>query len=220
MAERPRRETGDLTCSEAGRLGGLVTLARYGREHYRRAGHKGQAVFRRPEQILKRVLEEALRPHGFQVKRTGIGSDFVLDEDFITDDQEQGLEVTSKTPPRSWLVEVKSTHYGFTVSLTLTQARQALSPDSSFVLCICDLRPVTVNITEELARQQTTFVFLDDAEKGRLEAVIEKREELQATASPDSMFSFDAQNERIRVAWEAAEDQLPLDDAVSRFISA
>jgi hypothetical protein len=32
-----------LTVKEAGRLGGLTTLARYGLAHYREAGRKGQA---------------------------------------------------------------------------------------------------------------------------------------------------------------------------------
>ena len=33
-----------LTCREAGRLGGLSTLARYGQAHYREIGSKGQAA--------------------------------------------------------------------------------------------------------------------------------------------------------------------------------
>ena len=32
-----------LTVSEAGRRGGLTTLSRYGREHFQKAGRKGQA---------------------------------------------------------------------------------------------------------------------------------------------------------------------------------
>lgn len=32
-----------LSCREAGLLGGLTTLGRYGVEHYREAGRKGQA---------------------------------------------------------------------------------------------------------------------------------------------------------------------------------
>jgi len=34
----------DMSCSEAGRIGGKTTLARYGREHFQKAGLKGQAV--------------------------------------------------------------------------------------------------------------------------------------------------------------------------------
>lgn len=36
-----------LTCIEAGALGGRKVLALYGREHYQRAGRKGQAEFRK-----------------------------------------------------------------------------------------------------------------------------------------------------------------------------
>ena len=38
-------QTGRLTVGEAGRLGGLSTLARHGVDHYRKAGRKGQARF-------------------------------------------------------------------------------------------------------------------------------------------------------------------------------
>ena len=33
----------NITCSEAGQRGGMVTLARHGVEHFRKAGAKGQA---------------------------------------------------------------------------------------------------------------------------------------------------------------------------------
>ncbi len=36
-------KTGELTCREAGHIGGLTTLERYGLAHYRKAGRKGQA---------------------------------------------------------------------------------------------------------------------------------------------------------------------------------
>jgi len=36
----------ELTCREAGRLGGLETLRRCGREHFSRAGRRGQNSFR------------------------------------------------------------------------------------------------------------------------------------------------------------------------------
>jgi hypothetical protein len=40
---RTERQTGELTVREAGRIGGLSTLARHGLAHYREAGRKGQA---------------------------------------------------------------------------------------------------------------------------------------------------------------------------------
>lgn len=39
----PEGQIGELTVKEAGRLGGLTTLARHGLDHYREAGRKGQA---------------------------------------------------------------------------------------------------------------------------------------------------------------------------------
>jgi len=40
---RTEWQTGELTVREAGRIGGLTTLARHGLAHYREAGRKGQA---------------------------------------------------------------------------------------------------------------------------------------------------------------------------------
>lgn len=40
---RTKSGTGELTVREAGRLGGLTTLARHGLVHYREAGRKGQS---------------------------------------------------------------------------------------------------------------------------------------------------------------------------------
>lgn len=38
-----KQQFAGLTVSEAGRLGGLITLARHGIAHYQKAGRKGQA---------------------------------------------------------------------------------------------------------------------------------------------------------------------------------
>jgi hypothetical protein len=45
-----------LTVSEAGRLGGLSTLSRYGLDHYRKAGRKGQSALNARFGKTQRVL--------------------------------------------------------------------------------------------------------------------------------------------------------------------
>lgn len=41
----PKTDKKSITVSEAGRLGGLETLRRYGRQHFVTAGRRGQEVF-------------------------------------------------------------------------------------------------------------------------------------------------------------------------------
>jgi hypothetical protein len=41
-----------MTPAERGRLGGIATLQRYGVEHYRRIGQKGQRVFRQRYRLV------------------------------------------------------------------------------------------------------------------------------------------------------------------------
>lgn len=45
-AAQKEQEGIQLTCKQAGKAGGLSTKFKYGIEHYRRAGRKGQAGFR------------------------------------------------------------------------------------------------------------------------------------------------------------------------------
>lgn len=44
LGKRKQRPVDALSVKEAGRLGGLATLARYGVNHYKDAGKKGQAA--------------------------------------------------------------------------------------------------------------------------------------------------------------------------------
>ena len=57
--------------------------------------------------MWRTLVKEGLEGQGFTVKRTGIGSDFEIEYDFIEKNEEIGIELSRDD--RTWLVEVKAT---------------------------------------------------------------------------------------------------------------
>jgi len=66
-------QTFELTVREAGRLGGLSTLTRYGVDHYRRAGRKGQAKLNAQFGKSQRALWGSLGGRPRKPKLTDVG---------------------------------------------------------------------------------------------------------------------------------------------------
>jgi hypothetical protein len=98
------------------------------REKIRRNQSIGAAV----EELLKRLLES----HGLRVTRTGIGSDFEVESDFVEGDTEILFTVNGRD--RSYLVEIKSARTD-RARMTVTQARTAVAERCRFVLCLVKL---------------------------------------------------------------------------------
>jgi len=89
------------------------------------------------EQIFKEVFDApGFKALGIVLKRTGRGSDFAFENDFIADGQENLFGFGS--PQRELLVELKAT-LGNTASMTPTQAGLAVDRNDSFVLCVVPL---------------------------------------------------------------------------------
>lgn len=91
---------------------------------------RNQQIGRAVEELLRSALEGAK----IRVERTGIGSDFEVESDFIEEGREQCLEVSS------FLVEVKCTTGGH-VRMTLVQGREAVKEENRerYVLCVVDI---------------------------------------------------------------------------------
>lgn len=98
------------------------------REKIRRNQSIGAAV----EQLLKRLLES----HGLHVARTGIGSDFEVESDFVEGDTE--ILFTVNGHDRSYLIEIKSARTD-RARMTVTQAKTAVAERARFVLCLVKL---------------------------------------------------------------------------------
>jgi hypothetical protein len=100
------------------------------------------------EELLRNELESA----GIQVTRTGVGSDFELETDFVENEQEQLLKVSR------YLLEVKSTSVPF-VRMTLRQGEEAVKPENrdNYLLCVVNVSGGVVN--EQVVRDNARFVF-------------------------------------------------------------
>lgn len=112
--------------------------------------HRNQDLGAKVEQLL----QEALRSHGLNVERTGVGSDCEVENDVVEDNQEMLLEL--KGERRSLLVEIKGT-LSNVVRMTERQAEKAVSEAERFTLCIVRLDDSEVTI--DAVRERCRFVF-------------------------------------------------------------
>ncbi len=87
-------------------------------------------------ELVERLLQQELKRHGLTVERTGIGSDFVVENDFVEEEKEVGLELSGGRG--STLIEVKSTRID-QVKMTPEQARTACERGDGFALCVVPL---------------------------------------------------------------------------------
>lgn len=113
------------------------------REKIRQNQSFGVAV----EQLLRGVLES----RGLKVTRTGVGSDYEVEHDYIVNGQE--TIITVEDGYRSWLIEVKATVCD-SVRLTKTQAGTAAGEKDRFILCVIQLesRDCTSDIVSDRCR--------------------------------------------------------------------
>ncbi|CUS96540.1 DUF3883 domain-containing protein [Candidatus Kryptobacter tengchongensis] len=134
---------------------------------------RNQAIGSLVEKLLKDILEK----EGFKVKVTGVGSDFVIENDFVKDNMETIFEV--KKEDRICLyIEVKTTSQDF-VKMTLNQAHEAKDKMDRYALCVIQLNSLKISeeIDEEYIRKQAKFV-MNIGEKIRDK--VEKVENLKA----------------------------------------
>jgi len=117
------------------------------REQIRRNQSVGSSV----ENLLKNVLEK----EGFKVERTGTGSDFVIEHDFIIDNMETIFEV-QKEEKLCYYIEVKATSQDF-ARMTLTQAKEARDKSDKYILCVVKLDGL--ELEEENIKNVVKFVI-------------------------------------------------------------
>lgn len=100
---------------------------------------------------VERLLKEALEAHGLKVTRTGVGSDYEIEEDYVEDGNEVILEIGNGR--QSFLVEVKAT-VNNDARMTVKQAETAVENRDRFILCVVSLgsREATLEIVRERCR--------------------------------------------------------------------
>lgn len=123
-----------------------ITERKANRERVRR----NQGIGRLVEQLLREQLEA----RGLKVERTGTGSDFEVECDFVEDGQEVVLKLG--IDGTSTLLEVKSAR-GDRVKMTPRQAEAACRAGDGFALCVVPVGEAAVS--PEVIRERSRFVF-------------------------------------------------------------
>lgn len=117
------------------------------REQIRRNQSIGSLV----ETLLKNILES----ESLKVERTGVGSDYVVENDFVSNNIETVFEV-KKDNKTFFFIEVKATTQDF-VRMTVTQAQEAVRKSLNYALCV--IRIDASNITEDDIKDTARFVI-------------------------------------------------------------
>lgn len=173
---------------------------------------RNQNIGESVEQLLRKELEGC----GLAVRRTGIGSDFEVESDFVEDDREVGLELSGGGRGTT-LIEVKSTRVD-QVKMTPAQAKCADSLGDAFALCVV---PVDDDPpTAETIREGLRVVFGIGAHlKSALEDYEFMREATDAARELRGSVELEIREGevRFRIGRAVWEDGLPFDEAVERF---
>ena len=147
---------------------------------------RNRAIGEGVEKVMKAVLES----HGLRVERTGIGSDYEIENDFVDGGEEKGLELGK------FLVEIKSsTHNSF--KMTPTQADFAINNGDRFILAIVDLADQKT-INESMIEERVRFI-MDIGEKLKNRVSKVKGFEQESTSNNDIIVDFDKNNLRYRI---------------------
>ncbi len=103
---------------------------------------------------VERLLKEALQDQGVKVSRTGIGSDYEVEEDFVVNDEEIILDVEGEH--QSFLIEVKAT-LSNAARMTVKQSEIAVNNKGRFILCM--VRLDSPDVTPEVIRKRCRFIM-------------------------------------------------------------
>ena len=172
---------------------------------------RNQEIGNLVEQLLRRELEG----QGLSVRRTGIGSDFEVESDFVEEEQEVGLKISGGRG--TTLIEVKSTRTD-QVKMTPVQAKCAYTRGDGFALCVVPLDDDVPTV--ETIRERLRVVFGIGA---RLESALSDYEFLKEAAgvarAPRGAVELEIREgeARFRIGRAVWEDELPFGQAVDQF---
>ena len=121
----------------------------------RRRKRRRKARNERVGALVEELVREILEGEGFDVQRTGVGSDWGIQLRPPAEEEQVRLELTRSS--QTWLVEIKSTR-GQQVSMTLRQAQTAVEEDCSYLLCVVPIGTGNEDPDSEDIRRGMRFV--------------------------------------------------------------
>ena len=167
--------------------------------------------------LVEQLLRQELEGCGLTVTRTGIGSDFEVESDFVEEEQEVGIELSDGR--RTTLIEVKSTRID-QVKMTPVQAKLACKRGDGFALCVVPVDDDSP--TAETIREGLRVVFgIGTHLKSALSDYEFMREAMDAAREPRGAVELEIREgeTRFRIGRAVWEDGLPFAQAVNRFRS-
>ena len=179
------------------------------RRERRRQVHENQSLGAAIEELVSEQLKEA----GFDVRRTGVGSDFEIS---VAVGDLADLHISRDD--KSWLVEVKATR-DQRVRMTATQARTAVHEGEHFLLCVVpvdsdDASKLSANMRFVSGLGERLANLCDDL--GLFEGI---RDEITAEVEAGVQLEISPGPARVRVAntvWE--NDGFPLEELTARLL--
>ena len=157
--------------------------------------------------LVEELVRESLEGEGFDVRRTGVGSDFAIQLRPIGEDEQIRLELTRGD--RTWLVEIKSARDD-SVRMTSVQARTSVEHKFDYLLCVVPISPGPEDPDSEAVRERMRFV---DGIGARLEGIcadLDNFESLRDSVTdedaPGFRLELDSGSPRVRIGstvWEA-----------------
>ena len=179
------------------------------RRERRRQIHNNQRLGSLVETLVKQNLEA----EGFDVRRTGTGSDFAIEFNDVT-----RLELAKSG--RTWLVEVKATHDN-SVRMTDTQAATAVNEGESFLLCVVPVEGESADLGLDAVRDNMRFVAQIGPRVVQscidLDDFRQRRAEITAIEFEGVQLEVDSGTARVRVensVWE--QEGFPLVELLGR----
>ena len=173
--------------------------------------------------VAECLVKEGLESEGFDVRRTGIGSDFEVEHDTLDEAGGEELAIRVGRNGRTWLIEVKAT-WGKDVRMTLTQAKMAIKEGEQFLLCVVPVDAESAELFPDQVRSDMRFVkgigrHLDSL-CNELDGLEEKRLAATKAESPEGV-RLEVVGGKARLCVDDAlwGDAIPLDGLVRALVS-
>ena len=157
--------------------------------------------------LVEELVRESLEGEGFDVRRTGVGSDFFIQPRSTAEEEAIRLKLSRRG--RTWLVEIKSARDD-SVRMTSVQARTSVEHDSEYLLCVVPISSGLEDPDIETVRRSMRFVGGIGTRLAGICADLDDFECLRDSVTVEEMVGFrlelDSGSPRVRIGstvWEA-----------------